>query len=100
MPLPARVTAVRRTSIQLGLVRHEEDFGVLGMAIPRQCVMAVQLAEVAAEFNVLLAGYVLIPEKQYAVLQECMIDLAEECFAHLRHVHIANLCAERVRELP
>jgi len=55
----------------------------------------VQLAEAAAELDMLLARDVLLAEQQDPVLQERVVDLAEGAFAHrLRDVDGANLGAE------
>ena len=69
------------------------------MAVARQRVVAVELAEAAAELDVLLARDVLVAEEQDAVIEKRLVDFAEESFAHVRDVDVAHLGAERVREL-
>jgi hypothetical protein len=59
--------------------------------------VAIELAEAAAEVDVLLASDLLVPEKQDAVIEESVVDLAEERFTHrLAHVDAADFGAEGV----
>src|SRR3954465_8126767 len=59
-------------------------------------VAPVELAESAAEFDVLLAREFLIAEQQNAVIEKRPIDFAELVLAHAaRNVDVAYLRAER-----
>ena len=68
------------------------------MAVSGQGIVPVELAEAAAEFDVLLARNVLIAKKQNAVIEERLVNLAEEGFADFRDVEVTHFRAERVRE--
>jgi hypothetical protein len=71
------------------------------MAVARQRVVAVELAEAAAEFDVLLAREFLVAQQQDAVLEKCAVDFAERLLAHVaRHVDVAHFGAERVGQRP
>ena len=52
------------------------------MAVLRQRVVAVELAEAAAELDVLFARDVLVAKEQDPVFEKRVIDLAEFAFAH------------------
>ena len=67
------------------------------MTVPWQRVMVVELAEAAAEFDVLLARYSLIAQQQNAVIEERAIDFAERLLAHVaRYVDVAHFGAKTV----
>src|SRR5512132_1621208 len=100
MPLPPRVAAVRRAAVRFGLVRDEQDLGILGVTVAWQRLVPIELAKAAAELDVLFARDLLIAKEQDAVSQKSLVDLAEERLAHgLRDVHITDFGAECVREL-
>ena len=69
------------------------------MAVARQGVVAVEIAEAPAELDVLAARDVLISGEENPVVEKRAVDLAEKSFAHVRDVDAAHLGAERVREL-
>jgi hypothetical protein len=59
----------------------------------------VELAEAAAEIDVLLARDVLIAKEQDAVIEKCAVDFPERALAHLfTDVDVTNLGAQRVRK--
>ena len=67
------------------------------MTVPWQRVMLVELAEAAAEVNVLLARYSLIAKQKNAVIEKRAIDFAELLLGHVtRYIDVANFCAKTV----
>jgi hypothetical protein len=77
MPLLAGVLRGRRLAVLLRDVGDQQQLGIIGMAITRQVVVPVELAEAAAEGDVLLAGDLLVAEQKDAALEEGAMDLVE-----------------------
>ena len=66
------------------------------MAVARQRIVAIELAETAAELDVLLAGDLLPAQQQHAMVQEGAIDAAELGFGQRPvQVDADHLGAER-----
>ena len=98
MPLAPCIAAVRRDATGFRLVGDERDLGVIRMAVARQRVLAIELAETATEIDVLFTRDVLVTEQQNAVLQKRLVDFAEGAFAHRPTTSISHTSArERTR---
>ena len=67
------------------------------MPVAWKGVMAIELSEAPAELDVLLPRDILAAKQQDTVLQERLIDLAEERLAHRRRdIDIANFRTQRI----
>ena len=69
------------------------------MAVARQRVVPVELAEAAAEVDVLLARDVLVAKEQDAVIEKRVVDFSERALAHrFTDVDAQNFGAQRMRK--
>src|SRR5215471_3326169 len=97
MPLLAGVLGGRLLAVFLRDVGDQQQLGIVGMAVARQVVVPIELAETAAEGDVLLARDLLVAEQQDAALQEGAVDLVELGVAEgLGEVDALDLSAEGV----
>ena len=93
----AGVLRRRLLAALLGDVGDQQQLGIVGVTIPRQGVVPVELAEAAAEGDVLLARNLLVAEQQDAAFQELRMDLVEFVVAErLGEIDALDLGAERV----
>jgi hypothetical protein len=77
VPEMASVLGGRRLAVRLWDVGDQQQLGIVGMAVTRQALVPVELAEAAAEGDVLLARDLLVAEQQGAALEEGAVDLVE-----------------------
>jgi hypothetical protein len=99
MPLLAGVLGGRRLAVLLRDVGDQQQLGIVGMAVARQVVVPVELAEAAAEGDVLLARDLLVAEQKDAALQERAMDLIELGVAErLGEIDALDLGAEGVAQ--
>src|SRR5262245_2067795 len=81
MPIAPRIIPGRRLARGLGLADDEHDLG--NFRQPPGCrvaLMLVELAEAAAECNVLLARQRLSAEQQHAMIEKRLVYRVERCF--------------------
>src|SRR5690242_3612387 len=98
MPDASGVARIRGRAGRLGLVGDEQHLGIIRVPVLRSVLVKVELAETAAERDVLRRRQALPAKQQDAVIEESVIDLAELRLVDARQVNAHHFRTEAIRQ--
>src|SRR3978361_2541168 len=99
MPDLPCVSAIAGLTVRLGFVGYHQQFGIMGISVPRLRVLIIEFAEAATECEMLLASKFLTAKKDDTMVKKNPPDLSERCIRQ-RPAQIGpdNFGAQRIRQ--